>query len=409
MRRLNHLRRWCARLLPWLAVAAVPALAQPPGCDQGVVRLPDSTGTVTICSAIAARVPELSRQLSDALKAVGNQQAQLRELTRLVKGLNAVSAGIGPARQGQMLVNLSTELDRAERAGGDRKARTLDDLGEQLDGLRDQLLAGLANAKTAPATQAALSGPVGDSIARLEIRSAERQLDDIGRRLQDMQADLSAVKSGVDTANDKLDRIGNAVDPARAADRCADLGCAIQEGASAAAVRRLLEKGARVPEDRINQGEMLKQVARVPNPDRFKVLDLLAQHGLDRNLLFFPYATSRSTITAQGFDLAQRFELTAPPNRAPKTNLPGMDPELGNWNDMAGCLLRTTGGVTLMEFAALLGDTDLYRYLQQQRLALPERPLSCNWLVHGRSATPPVSIIAIDARTLATQVTQVTR
>ncbi len=54
------------------------------GCEEGIIRLPDRNGTIEICSAVAAQVPKLSRQLTDAVKTMGDQQKQIAELTRLV-------------------------------------------------------------------------------------------------------------------------------------------------------------------------------------------------------------------------------------------------------------------------------------------------------------------------------------
>ena len=83
----------------FLLLMVSSAYSQPAGCDEGVIRLPDRTGTIQICSALAARVPELAKQLSQATALIGSQQAQLSELTRLVRGLNNVSRGIGLQRQ----------------------------------------------------------------------------------------------------------------------------------------------------------------------------------------------------------------------------------------------------------------------------------------------------------------------
>jgi hypothetical protein len=92
---------FCVPLALLLACGA--ALAQAPNCDEGVIRLPDRSGTVVICSALAAQMPQLARQLTDATRMLGSQQGQMAELTRLVRGLNGVSQGIGIERQAQML------------------------------------------------------------------------------------------------------------------------------------------------------------------------------------------------------------------------------------------------------------------------------------------------------------------
>jgi len=69
------------------------SFSQGAGCDEGVIRMPDRSGTIQICSSLAAKVPQLSKQLSDVSKSLGTQQQQLTELTRLVKGLNGIVMG----------------------------------------------------------------------------------------------------------------------------------------------------------------------------------------------------------------------------------------------------------------------------------------------------------------------------
>jgi hypothetical protein len=173
-------------------LVAVPAQAQPAGCDEGVIRLPDRSGTIQICSALAARVPELARQLSQATAAMGSQQAQIAELTRLVRGLNNVSRNIGLERQAKMMQSLSTEL---EGSGGARQADALAKINERLDGLQASLLGALSDPKMAAALGDALKGPVGEAIARLDLGGASRQIDDISERLKALQSSVGQVQA----------------------------------------------------------------------------------------------------------------------------------------------------------------------------------------------------------------------
>lgn len=214
--RLHRLRRLLAMLTIGLAGVG-PAAAQPVPCDQGVIRLPDRTGTVQICSALAAQVPALSKQLGEAVKLLGNQQQQIRELTRLVSALNGSSAGLDASRQTQLLRSLSAELARAEQRGPEASRRTIEELSEQFEGLRDQLVQVLSQPASLAATNEALRGRLGDSIAQLETRSATRQLDEIGQRMKQVQADIGTVKAGVAQANSKLDSLAAAVDSAKSA------------------------------------------------------------------------------------------------------------------------------------------------------------------------------------------------
>ena len=115
-----------------------------------------------------------------------------------------------------------------------------------------------------------------------------RDHDEIQQRLVALQSDVSEVKSGVASANEALKRIETAVDPVNSADRCADLECALTEGASAATVQKLFDKGARLTAHPLILGQLLTDAALTSRPDRFKVLDILVRHGVDLGVPFFP-------------------------------------------------------------------------------------------------------------------------
>jgi hypothetical protein len=187
----------CIGLFLAVLFGSLPNLshAQPASCDEGVIRLPDRNGTVVICSALGSKIPNLAKQLTDATKLLGSQQAQLTELTRLVRGLNSVSMGIGVERQGKMLQSLSSELTSAQRGGDEKTKRTVEDLSEKITELQSQMLAALTDQTSSSATTAAIKGEVGDSIAKLEFSSAARQLSEINTRLQAMQGQISDVKN----------------------------------------------------------------------------------------------------------------------------------------------------------------------------------------------------------------------
>lgn len=58
---------------------------------------------------------------------------------------------------------------------------------------------------------------------------------------------------------------------------------------------------------------------------------------------------------------------------------------LDTWNAVVGCFKRTSAGVSLIELASLLGDSDLVARLRARGAAFPSRPLSCSWRVAGKS------------------------
>ena len=163
-------------LLVFLLLKVLSAYSQPAGCDEGVIRLPDRTGTIQICSALAARVPELAKQLSQATALIGSQQAQLSELTRLVRGLTNVSRGIGLQRQAVMLESLSAELLKGQRDSG---PDALTRINQRLDNLQVSLLGAMSDPKMANALGEALKGPLGDAISKMDLTGASKQIEDI--------------------------------------------------------------------------------------------------------------------------------------------------------------------------------------------------------------------------------------
>lgn len=163
--------------------------AQTPGCDEGVIRLPDRSGTIQICSALAMQVPELAEQLQQATEMLESQEDQIAELTRLVRGLNTVSRGIGLERQAEMLQSLSTELAQTRQS---EQNEALSQIASRLDELQLSLLDALTNPTTTSTLVDALKGPVGDAIAKLDLSGATQQIEDINQR-------LTAIESGVDS------------------------------------------------------------------------------------------------------------------------------------------------------------------------------------------------------------------
>lgn len=202
--------------------------------------------------------------------------------------------------------------------------------------------------------------------------------------LLSMRADVSDIKSGVGEANAKLDRIAMAVDPSNAADRCADLDCAVSNGASPEAVAKLFTKGVQVPGGPLPQGALLLEAALSPGAGRLEVIDLLARKGLDINVLIPPVLSDPATLTKQGrravADIQQTANFAANP-LAKRAQAGGnaAAKDMDAWNAVAFCFQRTSGGVSLAELAALLGDAELTAHLHARGIKPPDRPLACRW------------------------------
>jgi len=196
-----------ALLVALLGLLHDGSLAQASGCDEGVIRLPDRNGTIQICSALAGQVPQLTQQLKAMALTLGSQQTQIRELTRLVKGLNNASKEIGEERQAQMLKTLSAELARTQRGGDDRTRQMFTTLTQQLEDLQTQLVTALSNKSTKEATQASLQGNIGESISKLEFASASRMLDELSAKLNVIDGRVQDVKSDTSEIRKKLEQM----------------------------------------------------------------------------------------------------------------------------------------------------------------------------------------------------------
>ncbi len=186
----------------WITLLQLGAVqAQTATCDEGVIRLPDRSGTIQICSAVSARVPELAKQLKQATESLGSQQVQIAELTRLVRGLNNVSREIGTQRQIEMMQSLSAELEKSKR---DQGKEALQQINERLDGLQSSLLSAMTNPKMSSALVDALKGPVGEAIAKLDLLGANKQIDDIMERLKAIQSGVTNIQNDTTAIRQQL-------------------------------------------------------------------------------------------------------------------------------------------------------------------------------------------------------------
>ncbi len=156
------------------------ATAQQDDCQDGVIS--GSFGlnaTIHLCPKIAAQVPGLQRKLNEIAQAQGDQKEQIRELKRLINGLNSVSQNLGERRQVELLKNLSARIGEEQAAGQKQTQERIADLAEQLDDLKSLLLEKLGNASTRDKATAAVDGPVGDAIAQFDLTKAHDLLEDI--------------------------------------------------------------------------------------------------------------------------------------------------------------------------------------------------------------------------------------
>jgi hypothetical protein len=193
--------------------------APPPACDSGLVQLPANiNGRLTICSALAAQVPALVRQLESINTAFEGQQRQLTELSRLIRGVNSVGQNIGAERQSELLRNVFAQLQVSQRAGTAQVDRQIAALAGEFEQLRDQMLAGLTNRTSSDRVRAAFEGPLGDAIAQLDFSDAERQLaaiqsqlQTIGTQVAEVNQRAASIQAALDQQRMELPRVSGAL------------------------------------------------------------------------------------------------------------------------------------------------------------------------------------------------------
>lgn len=199
--------------------------------------------------------------------------------------------------------------------------------------------------------------------------------------LLSMSAAVADIKGGVTSANTKIDKVIAAIDPANAASRCPDVWCAVLRGGDAETVGKLFEKGATLPNDDGKLGSIVNSLAVSEKPGRLAVLDVLFAHGLDPNKLLMAGVHDEAAlndparaIARTGMAISRLGERPGVRGQHVFENL-----DVNAWNQVAVCLFSTSGGVSLVELAAMRGDAELYRHMIAKGVTLPTRPLRCKW------------------------------
>jgi hypothetical protein len=190
--------------LIWIAPGSAQTSAPvPSGCATGIVTLPAGiNGNIKICGPVAAQAPDVARQLSQIQSAMSGQQAELDQLIRLVKNINAVGGPLGTKRQAELLLNVVTRLGDSSAVTGTQLQQRASTLSGHFEEVSTQIDAAQADPAGALKIKAALQGSTGDAIARLDFDTVENQLSDIqatvhsiDQRTQQMQGAVNDIQS----------------------------------------------------------------------------------------------------------------------------------------------------------------------------------------------------------------------
>ena len=198
-------------------------------------------------------------------------------------------------------------------------------------------------------------------------------------RLLSVHMGVASLQSDMTNAHAKLDRIVSAVATKTGAPGCTELGCAVIQGAPAAEVQKMFARGATLPGKAALDGVLLLDAALPPRESRFAVLNVLADQGLDLNMRLIPRLSRMSQLTPNALAVALAIEDRVNLQFSPDAGKQSSRLDLPLWNATAACLDHSSNGVTLLELAGMLGDTNLQAYLVQRGLSPPSRPLACSW------------------------------
>lgn len=176
------------------------------------------------------------------------------------------------------------------------------------------------------------------------------------------RADTQAIKTGVDSANAKLDRIAEAVDPDNPADKCPDLECAIGGGASRRVMEKLMAKGQELPTG-YQFGGLFAQLIKKRSPARFDVADIYRERS-DANFRA-PYYDAFLGMPAHLEAIVMREYRKALP-RMPQLQVMPQTFEYA-WGRVSACAAQTNGGFTIAQLALIAGDKELYQHENAKR------------------------------------------
>jgi hypothetical protein len=168
----------------------------------GVIEVPKSlNGTFEVCVDLDPRVPQLQNQLNELQRTLNGNDALLREVTHAVRGVNALSGNVDTNRQAEMLQSLSKQIQGWLTAGQKESQQQIAQLSYKLDTLQEAIEHSKEDQRTALQTTAELNGPLGDSIAALDLTKAQEQLDSIQAKLDKIGDDTGQIRRTIEEQN----------------------------------------------------------------------------------------------------------------------------------------------------------------------------------------------------------------
>lgn len=171
--------------LALLLTSAAPFANAQQVCEQGIVRLPGSVnGQITICPALAAQDPAVTRQIAALQQVMVGQQSELQGVTRLLKSLNMAGALLTLKQQSELLRNVLERVGDPQSTSADHRSLRYSSLSSHFEEVAAKIDVVLEDPRTSPTANASLHGQTGDAISRLDFETAADQLDIITAQLK---------------------------------------------------------------------------------------------------------------------------------------------------------------------------------------------------------------------------------
>lgn len=184
-----------------LLVAAARSPAQT-GCLKGTVLMGlGVNGKITVCPQYETKVPGLQEQLTQLQRTVSGNEELLRAMRHTARSVNTVAQNVDADRQVQLLRSLSHDLQQWVTEGQSKTANQIAELADKLDTLQDSIAQSKEDSRTAQQTLTALTGQLGEAIAKLDLTNAQQQLDAIRAKLDSISDDTQHIRQAVDEEN----------------------------------------------------------------------------------------------------------------------------------------------------------------------------------------------------------------
>jgi uncharacterized protein YjbI with pentapeptide repeats len=178
-----HVRKALAAVGLVSSLMAPVAVAQQVPCEEWAIVAvdPRNNSRLHVCSAILREVPALRAQLDRLNAAVSSSTDAQRDLVKFTAALNDMAKQLKAQDANRLAASLAARIEENGRESDARLMREIDRLRLGMLDIQEKLDSARSSQQVATATRAAIAGPAGEAIGRLDLDAAKSILDGIGR------------------------------------------------------------------------------------------------------------------------------------------------------------------------------------------------------------------------------------